>query len=388
VIEATQAAARDDEMWARGVVDSARKLFTSEPVLALLEHTPRADSARYNVLATGLPELKKLLADGPLHALGVAGLRAFFYPPTLAATHREIEQAAPSEIATRGIDLRQRSGFGDAVGAFAHPAPGVVVTFFTLHRDPIRLSPYDRGLLGRFALHLETSYRLRRRPEALKAVLDADGQVLERTADAPPAHVLSAHAAEISRARRERDGDAALGLWPALLAGRLSVVQRRVGSKTRYLVVENAPSTQPFRALSPAEVEVVSQAARGHSMKLIAYALGVSPSAVSGHLMSAAGKIGASSRMELVRLAAMLTRDPRAGFLDIALTDAERDVLHLLQQGLTNDQIAKIRSRSVRTIANQVASLLHKTNSSSRRALLVLRASPRDAHRGQRPLPQ
>ena len=42
-----------------------------------------------------------------------------------------------------------------------------------------------------------------------------------------------------------------------------------------------------------------------------------------------------------------------------------------LQHGLSNEQIAAIRSRSVRTIANQVASLLRKTKSGSRRDLLV-----------------
>ena len=67
----------------------------------------------------------------------------------------------------------------------------------------------------------------------------------------------------------------------------------------------------------------------------------------------------------------MLTRDPRAAFPVVDLTEAEREILALLQQGLSNDEIARHRSRSLRTIANQVASLLRKTNSSSRRALLV-----------------
>ncbi len=99
--------------------------------------------------------------------------------------------------------------------------------------------------------------------------------------------------------------------------------------------------------------------------------LGVSPARVSSKLASAAAKVGVFSRAELVRLAAMLAPDPRADLADNALTDAEREVLELLQHGLSNKEIAKRRSRSVRTIANQVASLLRKTKSSSRRALLV-----------------
>lgn len=54
------------------------------------------------------------------------------------------------------------------------------------------------------------------------------------------------------------------------------------------------------------------------------------------------------------------------------LTAAERDVLELLKRGLGNDAIAKLRGRSVRTIAIQVASLLRKTGKGSRRALAVI----------------
>lgn len=104
-------------------------------------------------------------------------------------------------------------------------------------------------------------------------------------------------------------------------------------------MLENEPVSHPFRALSPGEVQVLTQAARGHSSKMIAYALGVTPPTV--------------------------------------LSEAERDVLDLLQRGLSNEQIASARSRSVRTIANQVASLLRKTSSASRRELLVLGRPPR-----------
>ena len=108
------------------------------------------------------------------------------------------------------------------------------------------------------------------------------------------------------------------------------------------------------------------------SAKLVAYALGIAEPTVSNRLWSAASKMGLATRMELVRIAAMLTRDPRARFQDIALTTAERDILGLLAQGLSNREIATIRSRSVCTIANQVAKLLHKTKSPTRRALATV----------------
>jgi DNA-binding NarL/FixJ family response regulator len=111
-------------------------------------------------------------------------------------------------------------------------------------------------------------------------------------------------------------------------------------------------------------------------LKMVAYALGLPLPTVSTRLASAASKIGLATRMELVRIAAMLAHDPRARFERTSLTIAERDVLELLAQGLTNKQIATLRGRSIRTIANQVASLLAKTKAPSRRTL-VAAAAPR-----------
>ncbi len=372
VVEAAQQEARDDEIWARGIVGAARHLFATacEPSLIVVEHSPACDSARSSALVTPYPFLAAV-GDAGLSRVGVSGFRAFYYPPTAASTQLEVERKAPREAAAQTVDLRRQMNIEDLVGLFAYPEPGVIVVLHVAYERKIHLSRYDRSLLARVALHLETSYRLRRRPEVLKAVLDVDGRVLERSSDAPPADVLAAHAVSVTRAREQPDGADALALWPALVSGQLSLVERGSGARKRYLFIENAPSGQPFRALSPAEVDVVSLAARGHPTKLIAYALGVSPSIVSTRMASAAAKLGASSRMDLVRLAAMLSRDPRARFAEIALTDAERDVLELLQHGLSNEEIASMRSRSVRTIANQVASLLRKTNSRSRRELVV-----------------
>ena len=48
------------------------------------------------------------------------------------------------------------------------------------------------------------------------------------------------------------------------------------------------------------------------------------------------------------------------------LTSAERDVLARVVRGESNQAIATARKTSVRTIANQVASLLRKTGATSR----------------------
>jgi DNA-binding NarL/FixJ family response regulator len=52
------------------------------------------------------------------------------------------------------------------------------------------------------------------------------------------------------------------------------------------------------------------------------------------------------------------------------LTTAEADVLKHVIAGASNDEIARARSTAVRTVANQVASLLRKLGATSRYDLI------------------
>lgn len=54
-----------------------------------------------------------------------------------------------------------------------------------------------------------------------------------------------------------------------------------------------------------------------------------------------------------------------------ALTPAEREVVALIFEGASNAAIAKARGVAVRTVANQVASVLRKLEVGSRSALLA-----------------
>jgi DNA-binding CsgD family transcriptional regulator len=171
------------------------------------------------------------------------------------------------------------------------------------------------------------------------------------------------------KGREQHEG--ALDLWTALVGGRYSLVGRDEGTSRRYLVLENSPHSKAMRALTAREIDVLSMSARGLSTKLVAYGLGLSPGTVSTALARAAAKLGLSTRLELLRLAATITHDPRSNALPATLTAAESEVLALLREGMSNEQIARTRSRSVRTVVNQVASLLRKTKSESRRALVA-----------------
>jgi DNA-binding CsgD family transcriptional regulator len=66
-----------------------------------------------------------------------------------------------------------------------------------------------------------------------------------------------------------------------------------------------------------------------------------------------------------------------------SLTDAERDVLRHVLTGASNSKIARSRKASVRTVANQVASLLRKLGASSRYDLIRRFGAHREAGRSR-----
>jgi DNA-binding NarL/FixJ family response regulator len=52
-----------------------------------------------------------------------------------------------------------------------------------------------------------------------------------------------------------------------------------------------------------------------------------------------------------------------------SLTNAERAVAKLVARGATNDEIARARKTSLRTVANQIASIMRKLGVASRVAI-------------------
>jgi DNA-binding NarL/FixJ family response regulator len=67
---------------------------------------------------------------------------------------------------------------------------------------------------------------------------------------------------------------------------------------------------------------------------------------------------------------------------EVILSSAEREVLQLVEEGLSNADIAKARGTAVRTVANQVASLLKKLNLGSRFEII---ARGRNGRKGRKP---
>jgi DNA-binding NarL/FixJ family response regulator len=127
--------------------------------------------------------------------------------------------------------------------------------------------------------------------------------------------------------------------------------------------------------LSLREEQVLRYLARGASIKVIAYELGVSTSTISAYIKRAQTKMGARSRFDMFRARIAVSMLPPV------LTDAERDVIHRVLDGKTHEEIASERHRSVRTVAKQASSALRKLGVRSRAELVVLFTKTEVTHR-------
>lgn len=124
-------------------------------------------------------------------------------------------------------------------------------------------------------------------------------------------------------------------------------------------------------ALTAGERRVLLHAMNGCPNKTIAMALALSGSTIAERLSVAARKFGVRSRVELIRTCR--AGAPRAGPPPslsptgmARLTHAERDIVQRLLAGSSNAEIATARRRSVRTVANQIASIYRKLGVASR----------------------
>lgn len=383
VLEAAYAPSPSDEAWAEAVADACAPLFERALGLTAVRHSADLSSATVAFSTGGLAPLSRSMFDTAMRqGQGSALLRSFFYPSSMVHTMRSLSTVTPRDAFDVADSAFASAGLVDAIGLLMNPMPGLAVVLYAPAATRVSLGSHQEQTYTRLALHVEAALRLRCRPESVRAVVSSTGKVLhlERPprGRAPRTNALTDRVRRVERARsrQARREPEALALWEALAAGDASLAPRTEGTRRHYLVLDNPPSRRPMRALSNAELDVVTYAARGLSTKMIGYGLGVATSTVSVRLARAASKVGLATRAELVRIAAMLANDPRARFDDSALTRAERDVLDLVSQGLSNQDVARLRGRSIRTIANQVASLLAKTRSPSRRALIAGRFGP------------
>ncbi len=186
---------------------------------------------------------------------------------------------------------------------------------------PTRPSRRHVSRWSRVASHLAAGFRVRRglagarmyacaRPDAFagcEAIFTQAGRLEHAESPADHARKSLAHAVlAVNRARgnlRTDDPDAALDAWKGLVAGRWSLVEHIDTDGKRFLVArKNDPDTFGPGGLSQRERQVLADRARGLSLKLIAYDLGLSIASVSRCLQAGMAKLGVSCDAELVAL--------------------------------------------------------------------------------------
>ncbi len=277
---------------------------------------------------------------------------------------------------------------GDSPAVIVPTGGSLVAVVATLTSRPISISPEERALWERIAVHLGAACRLSVRPADpaapdVEAVLDPAGTVLEARGRAKAQgsrERLRDAALRMDRARTRRgrsDPLRALDLWQGLLAGRWSLVDHvEAGGRRLLLVRRNDPDVREPAALSLRQRQVLFYASVGWSLKQIEYALGLARGTITHHLRTALRKVGMPSRAELIRVTTemmMKAMAPASGtpaVEDDDLTAAEREIVERVVAGWSNERIAESRGVSTSTVANQLTSVYRKVGVQGRHELV------------------
>jgi DNA-binding CsgD family transcriptional regulator len=210
-------------------------------------------------------------------------------------------------------------GVRDVLGLVTQEPSGVGLAVLMPMRH-VRAKPaHDVVLWSRIAAHLAAGLRLRSsRQVPPEAVATPEGRIVhaEGSARAKAERTSLGRAVRASeRARgklRRRSPEEAVAIWRGLVSGTWSLVDWIDQDGRRYVVARrNQPRSPAWTKLTEAEAQTVAFAALGHSNKLIAYELGVSISTVAMRLSRAAAKVGAPSRVALIRAYAARKRRGR-----------------------------------------------------------------------------
>lgn len=290
------------------------------------------------------------------------------------------------------------TGFIDGFTLFAQDGEGGGVCLSAPAKIATTFDAETLAVWRRAGLHFAAALRLRRKLAAgdtrCEALLTPAGALADATGalrdDAGLRAALRAAVAGVEKARSRtvrRDPDRALHLWQGLVEGRWSLVDRWESDGRRYVAAHaNAPEQRDFRALTERERAVLRYLTLGASNKEIAFTLGLPMGTVGTTVRGILRKLGVRTRGDLVGidhaealqlelagdvLGVIRTHGPAESPLIQRLTRTEREVLDLLVRGATNREIALARHRSVKTVANQLASIFEKLGVQSRTEALV-----------------
>lgn len=370
------------------------QLFRLQPIGVAIEHS----------LHLGAPGLSML----PVASVSAAALDAVdlvFRSGIPASTMSEVVfSRLPGEAEIFAASTGNR--YRDAVGIVAHTGTGTGVALNGPLDEPRAMGAVERRRWTHVAAHVGAGLRLRQRfGEQPDAILDSSGRVLDASDGASSRDARDRLREAVRRRAKARgaikhqDPDVALTLWEGLVGGRWSLVDRFEEGGRHFIVAHrNDPELGDPRGLSRRERQVAEFAGLGLRPKEIAYALGLSPSAVTNAEGRARAKLGLGGRAELARFFSPRGLRRRLSELELAgepilvasapliaearlalLSPGERDVALLLVQGATNAAIAGRRGSTERTVANQVHAIFEKLGVHSRAELAATLAGDAEA---------
>lgn len=171
-------------------------------------------------------------------------------------------------------------------------------------------------------------------------------------------------------------------IWTGLVKGRIYLRDSWCSETEASLVLEQGEEGGSFCA---PWTEILQRVLRGESQKSVAFRLGTSVPTIATRCAQTLRAVGFTQSTSRCPLALMLAAHAASGvampaarsrvlaafprnFLAVSLvrpdlsaprslTIVERDVLRLFVEGHTYDEIATLRDRSVRTIANQLGAV-------------------------------
>ena len=333
-----------------------------------------------------VPSLYANLPPATRHAL-LSGARPIATASDMLGTRPELDPAAVRAAV-------ETFGFGDSMGVAISDASGRGCLLAAPLASPRPITDGVRRRWARLTAHLAAGLRLHRalagggrEPEAVLTpdgrLEDASGPARGRTARAQLRDAVLA----MERARGPlRRRDEALALWPALVEGRWSLVDRFETGGRRYVVaVKNDVEVADPRALTPRERVIACYLALGRANKHIAYELGVAENTIGVLATRIARKCGVRSRAALARFldecATGEATVARVGdAVDVAvlrsraaahpgLSPRERQIARAAADGLTNREIAARLRLSPKTVANAIARAFRKLGVGSRAEL-------------------